>query len=178
MTARLESRLKTMRASRPVQAPAGVPKFAIATLAAAALATAACGQSGTSRAPVLSGVPLTGGTRVVAHVRRCDRGANPYCSVQLVVVGGHFRSSSELLAGEHSHLAQLGWTSGIGDTGLEMSADSPGHKLRLTYAMASNDLQGLDLGWIQRSPKITRALSNEMFDRAPTLSLMLETGSS
>jgi hypothetical protein len=145
---------------------------------ATALTIAACGQSATSRTPVLSSVPLAGGTRVVVHVRRCDRGANPYCSVQLVVVGGRSRSATELLASEHSRLAALGWTSGTGDTGLEMSADSPGHKLRLTYATASNDLQGLDLGWIQRSPKITLALSNDMFDRAPALSLMLETGSS
>jgi hypothetical protein len=147
-------------------------------LAAAALATAACGQSGASRAPALSGVPLTGGTRVVANVRSCDRGANPYCAVQLVVVGGRYGSSMALLAREQGRLRQLGWTSGAGDTGVEQSADSPGHKLRLTYATASNDLMAIDLGWIQRRRPIALALSAELFDRAPAISLMLETGSS
>jgi hypothetical protein len=157
-----------MSARRPVQ---------VLTLAAAALATAACGQAATSRAPVLSGVPLIGGTRVVANVRSCDRGANPYCAVQLVVVGGRYGSSMALLTSEQGRLRQLGWTSGAGDTGVEQSADSPGHKLRLTYATASNDLMAIDLGWIQRRRPIARALSNELFDRAPAISLMLETGS-
>jgi hypothetical protein len=151
---------------------------ALLTLAAAALATAACGQSATRRAPELSGVPLTGGTRVVAHVRSCDRGANPYCAVQLVVVGGRYASSIALLTDEKRRLRQLGWTSGAGDSGVERSADSPGHALRLTYATASNDLLGIDLGWIQRRRSIALALSAEMFDRAPAISLMLETGSS
>ena len=147
-------------------------------LAVAALSTAACGQSASSRTPVLSAVPLAGGMRIVAHVRRCDRGTNPYCAVQLVVVGGRYRDSAAVLDTEKRHLTRLGWSSGTGDTGQELSADSPGHKLRLIYATADNDLEGIDLGWIERSPVIAHALSNEMFDRASAISLMLETGSS
>lgn len=145
---------------------------------ALALAAAGCGQSATSRRPNLVGVPLTGGTRVVAHVRRCDSGANSYCAVQLVIVGTRYRSSTGLLASERHHLHSLGWTSANADTGAEHAADSPGHKLRLTYATAALDLQAYDLGWIERSHMIAKAMSRTMFARVPALSLMLETGSS
>jgi hypothetical protein len=158
-----------MRATRTAQA--------LATCATA-LAVAACGQSSASRHPTLAGLPLTSGTRVVASVNSCDRGANPYCALQLVVVGSRYPSSTALLNSEAKHLRSLGWTKTGGDTGAEMADDSPGHKLRLTYATASDDLRGLDLGWIQRSRPIARALSGVIFDRAPALSLMLETGSS
>jgi hypothetical protein len=146
--------------------------------AVAALALAGCGQSASSRSPTLTGVPLAKGVRVVAHVRRCDRGTNPYCAVQVVVVGGRYRSSEALMSGETRHLRSLGWAQTSGDSGVEQAAESPGHKLRLTYATAALDLQGVDLGWIRRSPEITQALSRIMFSRAPALSLMLETGSS
>jgi len=145
---------------------------------ALALLAAGCGQGASARSPDLAGVPLTGGTHVVAHIRRCDRGANPYCAVQLVVVGSRYRSSSGLLASERRHLRSLGWTSADADTGVERAADSPGHKFRLTYATAALDLQAWTLGWIERSRPIARELSRTMFSRAPALSLMLETGSS
>jgi hypothetical protein len=150
----------------------------LALLPLVAAGLAACGQSSPSSTPVLSAVPVAPGTRVVADTRRCDRGANPYCAVQLVLVGDHDRSSVHLLNREASHLKSLGWTVSNGDTGLESASDSPGHKLRLTYATAADDLEGLDLGWIRRSPKITMTLSRVMFDRRSALSLMLETGSS
>jgi len=141
-------------------------------------ALAGCGQSAQSRSPDLAGLPLTNGARIVADTRRCDRGADPYCALQVVAVGGRYLSSTALLTGESHHLDSLGWSRGNGDTGLEQAAESPGRKLRLIYATAAADLQGIDLGWIQRSPLITRALSRVMFDRAPAMSLMLETGSS
>jgi hypothetical protein len=127
---------------------------------------------------VLSGVPLADGTRVVAQTRRCDRGANPFCAVQLVVVGARDHSSVRLLNREAEHLKSLGWTVSNGDTGVESASESPGHKLRLTYATAADDLEGVDLGWIRRSPEITMALSRVMFNRNAALSLMLEAGSS
>jgi hypothetical protein len=152
--------------------------WSASALLAMALAVAGCGQSAQSRSPDLASVPLAGGARVVAHIRRCDRGADPYCAVQAVVVGGRYRSSTALLSRERRHLHSLGWTQAIGDSGLELAADSPGHKLRLIYATAAADLQGVDLGWIQRSRLITLALSRLMFDRASAISVMLETGSS
>jgi hypothetical protein len=150
----------------------------LALLGAAALALAGCGQSSSASPPQLSSIPLARGAKVVAQNRRCDRGANSYCAVQLVIVGGRYRTSTRLLTEEQNHLASQGWTQTDGDAGDEAAADSPGHKLRLTYATASDDLKGVDLGWIKRSPRITMALSRVMFDRAPALSLMLENGSS
>jgi hypothetical protein len=145
---------------------------------AAALGLAACGGASAGGTPELDGVPLTTGTHVVAHSRRCDKGVNPYCAVQLVVVADRLHSSEKLLDEEAKHLASLGWTQTNGDTGDESGADSPGHKLRLTYATAASDLMGIDLGWIKRAPLISRTLSRSMFDRAASISLMLQTGSS
>jgi hypothetical protein len=144
---------------------------------ALALAAAGCGQS-TARGPTLAGVPLPPGTKVVEHVRRCDRGANPYCAIQLVVVGRRYKSSLALLDSERRHLRAIGWSSSSADIGTERAADSPGHKLRLVYATAALDLQAVDLGWVRRSPEISTALSRTMFARQSAMSLMLETGSS
>jgi hypothetical protein len=149
-----------------------------AALAAAAVGLAACGQSSSGRSPQLAGVPLAGGLHVVAHSRRCDRGANPYCAVQLVVVGSGAGGPLALLTREQNRLNALNWTSSQGDVGKEQAADSPGHKLRLTYAAAADDLEAVDMGWIRRAPLIGRALSRTMFERAPALSLMLQTGPS
>jgi len=149
---------------------------ALAAAAAAAL-VAGCGASKTSRGPELTGVPLGPGMRVVADVRRCDKGTNPYCAVQLVVVGRSYDSSGTLVEAEKQHLNSLGWSVAQGDFGNERAADSSGQKLRLTYAPGNIDLEGIDLGWIQRAPVISRALSSQMFARAPAMSLMLQTGS-
>jgi hypothetical protein len=143
-----------------------------------AVVLAGCGGSGASRGPSLAGVPLASGTRVVAHVRRCDPGASPYCAIQLVAVGPRYGSSQALLVSERKYLQSIGWSTSNADIGIEHGASSPGQKLRLTYATAALDLQAVDLGWIRRSPAIGRALSRTMFARQPALSLMLETGSS
>ncbi len=152
-----------------------VPVLAGALVVAGCVA--GCGGGSSANSPGLAGVPLTPGTQVVSHVRRCDRGANPYCAVQLVAVNAHAGSSTALLAGERQHLKALGWTLTEADTGDETAADSPGHKLRLIYSTAALDLKDADLGWIQRAPVISRALSKVMFDRQPAISLMLQTGS-
>jgi len=137
-----------------------------------------CGQSAPARSPSVADVPVAPGAQIVSQTRRCDRGARPYCAVQAVVAGGGYDSSGALLKGERAHLDALGWSHSNGDTNLESAADSPGHTLRLQYGTASADLRAIDLGWIQRSPRIAIALSRVMFDRAPAISLMLETGSS
>lgn len=145
---------------------------------AAVLSITGCGRSSkASRQPTVAGVPLTPGAKIVDQVSSCDRGANPYCSLQLVVVDSRFRNSTQLLDSETKHLYSLGWTETGGDTGQEKAVDSPGNKLRLTYAIASDDLKALDLGWIHRRRPIAKALSGVMFGRAPALSIMLESGS-
>jgi hypothetical protein len=150
----------------------------VLTLLAVVVGLAGCGKAGARRSPSLSRVPLAGGTRIVAHARSCDHGANAYCAVQAVIVGAGYRSSAALLAGEEQHLRTLGWTDTVGDTPKERSADSPGHRLRLSVALAADDLQSWDLGSLKRRPAIARALAETMFRRVPALSLMLLTGSS
>jgi hypothetical protein len=142
------------------------------------LVLAGCGAGANPRAVGLTNVPLPSGAQIATHVRSCDRGANPYCAEQLVVVGPHYQSSSALLAGEKQVLAQHGWSTTAGSDGLQKGADSPGHELRLTYATAYQDLLGIDSSWIQRRPPIAHALSTTMFDRASAISLMLVRGSS
>jgi hypothetical protein len=143
-----------------------------------ALVVAGCGQSTANRKLAADGVPLVGGARVVARAHSCDRGAHAYCALQLVIVGSGFRSSKDLLTSEQSRLRELGWTSTVGDTPKERSADSPGHRLRLSLGLAFDDLLSWDQGQIKRRSGIARALARTMFQRAPALSLMLQTGSS
>ncbi len=166
--------LSTMRASR---LPGSSSLAAVVMTVAVAFAVAGCGQASVIHTPDLAGVPLTAGAQVLASVRRCDAGANAYCSVQLVIADPQFRNSADLLRSERDHLKSLGWTTANADNGDEHAADSPHHGLHLLYATAALDLKGLDLGWIQRAPVITRTLAHTMFDRAAALSLMLETGS-
>ena len=148
-----------------------------AIVLAGALAVSACGQGSASSSPAVKGVPLAGGTRVVFRVRRCDRGAHPFCALQLVVVGPRYGSSADLLSGETARLREAGWGAAEGDTAKERAAESPGHRLRLTYATARDDLQSIDAGAITRAPSVARSLSRQVFDRTPALSLMLQAGS-
>jgi hypothetical protein len=75
-------------------------------------------------------------------------------------------------------LLKSGWTGADADSGEQRAADSPGHKLRVTYATAYGDLKGIDLGWIKRSRKLTLALSRAIFDHAAAMSMLLEVGAS
>jgi len=147
-------------------------------LAAALVATAAgCGGSA-QRTPSLKQLPMVDGARVATQATRCDKGANTFCAVELVVVDGRFRSSDALMKAEHDRLKALGWSPVNGDIGEESAAESPGHRLRVTYATADGDLKGIDLGWIKRSRKVTLALSQSLFGRQPALSMLLEEGPS
>jgi hypothetical protein len=154
--------------------------LALAVVAAivAAAALAGCGAGGGGRAPTLSSLPLVSGARILTEVRRCDPGANAFCALELVVVGTRYKTSTEMVLSEHHKLHQLGWTGTGPDTGAEHADESPGHKLRLTYSTAYGDLQGIDLGTIQRPWPITFSLSRTLFDQAPAMSMLLELGNS
>lgn len=128
--------------------------------------------------PQASQLPLVSGSKIVAQVKQCDKGANAYCALELVVVGSSYKNSQDFLGIERERLVTLGWTREGADTGNEHAVDSPGHKLRLTYATALGDLTGIDLGWIKRPRPITLALSRTLFQRAPALSMMLEFSTS
>lgn len=144
------------------------------------LTLAGCGSSNAARRPATSGVPLVAGARVVSQTRRCDRGVRPYCAMQLVLAGrpGRFSGSEALLDAESARLRDAGWSQDNGDTNHEHAAESPHHRLRVTYAIALEDLLSIDQGTITRAPSVARALSAQMFARAPALSLELQAGSS
>jgi len=147
-----------------------VPLALLATLAG-------CGQSSAAHSPSLRQLPLVAGS-IVTRVRECDPGANGFCALELVIVNRRYGSSDALLSSEHSRLRALGWLGVSGDTGDERAAESPGHKLRVTYATADGELRGVDLLIIKRPRIITLALSRVMFDRLPAISIVLEAGSS
>jgi hypothetical protein len=151
---------------------------AVLAIVAVAAALAGCGGSHSSHGPKLTQLPLVDGANVVARVRQCDRGANAFCAIEMVVTDRRYRTSDDLVNQEHDQLRTHGWTGGSGDTSDQKAADSPGHRLRVTYATASGDLRGVDLGSIQRSRRITLALSKTLFDQAPAMSIMLEVGAS
>jgi hypothetical protein len=135
-----------------------------------------CGASAAARSPELGKLPLVAGAQIVAQVRSCDRGANGYCALELVVVDPRYRTSDDVLAAEHDALRRQGWTGADGDTGDEHAADSPGHKLRVTYATPYGDLIGSALGFVKRNQGIQVALSRAYFAHSPAMSVMLEVG--
>jgi len=93
------------------------------------------------------------------------------------VVDSRYHSSDDLLKAQHDRLKAAGWSSVNGDIGDESAAQSPGRRLRVTYATADGDLKGIDLGWIKRSRPVTLALSRSLFGRTAALSMLLEEGS-
>jgi len=114
----------------------------------------------------------------VTQVRRCDAGSNAFCAIDFVVRNGKYVSSDILARDESRVLRKQGWSLSDAETSAQSAANSPGHKLRLTYATAAGDLQEIDLGLIIRPWPITYALSNQMFDRAAAMSMRLEIGAS
>ena len=155
-------------------------RVAATVVLAGSLALAGCGQGSRAGAPTVGAVPLPAGARIVARVRRCDGGVHPYCAQELVLSApaGRYPSSTALQTAETQRLTRAGWARAEGDTTHELSAASPGSKLRLTYATGQEDLEAIDLGRIDRSPAVARALARRMFARTPALSLILETGTS
>jgi hypothetical protein len=82
------------------------------------------------------------------------------------------------MSAERAQLKRHGWTGASGETGDERAADSPGGKLRVTYATAYGELHGIDELWVKRSRTTTLALSHAMFARASAMSILLELGPS
>ncbi|HTP21191.1 MAG TPA: hypothetical protein VMJ65_16430 [Solirubrobacteraceae bacterium] len=153
-------------------------RLGVAGALALALALAGCGSSQAERTPTVSAIPLLPGAQIATQTRVCDSGSRAFCSIVLVVLDHHYRSSDNLAHDESRRLRKAGWSLADGDTSTETAANSPGHKLRLTYSTAADDLREIDLGVIARPRPVTLSLSNSMFDRAAAMSMMLETGAS
>jgi hypothetical protein len=149
---------------------------ALIALAGCVLVLAGCGKGGASRPLSVSQLPLVSGARITTQSRECDTGKNAFCTVEAVIVNPHATSSGAFMDSEQHMLHNLGWTTSAGDDGDEVAADSPGHKLRVTYATAIDDLIGLDEKWIKRPWPIWAALTHSMFNGTPAMSVMLEVG--
>jgi hypothetical protein len=142
------------------------------------LALTGCGSVKGAPPPTADQLPLAPGAKIVEQATQCDKGANAFCALELVVVDPQFKTSEDLVNAEHDVVHKAGWAGFGADTGNERAAESPGHKLRVTYATANGDLTGIDLGWIHRSRKIAVALSRTLFDHASAMSVELDPGSS
>jgi hypothetical protein len=135
-----------------------------------------CGSSG-SRTPALSQLPLVPGARVVEQQTDCNPGAHAYCALELVIVDPRYVTSADLVDSQHDLLLSKGWSGATGDTGGEHAADSPGHKLRVTYATPDTDLRAWAFTFIKRTKATALALSHAMFARQSAMSVLLEVGS-
>ena len=127
----------------------------------------------------MAAVPLVPGTRIVLSVRRCDAGAHPFCARELVLAAARARyeDSGVLKVAERRVLDHAGWRRSEGDTYDESAAESPGNRLRVTYATAEQDLLSIDERRIARMPAFTRQLADVLFAREPALSLLVQAGS-
>jgi hypothetical protein len=142
------------------------------------VALAGCGGTSEPRSPAVSELPLVRGAKVVAQLRQCDRGANAFCAIEMVVIDRRMGSSGALVFAERNRLRDHGWALEQGEDGLQHAAESPSHRVRVVYATAEGDLEGIDLGWIHRPRAIALALAATMFARLPAMSVMLEAGPS
>jgi hypothetical protein len=155
-----------------VRVTAGLP-----ALLAVAVTVAGCGGDAPRR-PSLSSVPIVAGGQVVARAQACDAGANAYCALDVVLVNRRFKTAQDLVVGERRWLKRNGWIRVSAQTGDELAANSPGDRLRVTYATPALDLKDIDLGWIKRPRPIALALSDAILDGSPAMSLMLVAGPS
>lgn len=146
----------------------------MALLAVAAI-VGGCGDNA-PRHPRLSSVPLVAGGHVVVRAEACDAGANAYCALDAVLVDRRFKSAHDLVMNERRWLKRSGWVLVSAQTGDEFAADSPGNRLRLTFATSALDLKDIDLGWIKRPRAISLALSDAIYDGSAAMSMMLVAG--
>jgi hypothetical protein len=153
-------------------------RVSAAALVGPLAALAGCGHSTNHTKLSLQQLPLVPGAKVATVIKQCDRGANAFCALELVIVNQKYRSSDELEKAEHRWVRAAGWRGVGGDTIYENAAESPGHKLRVTYATAADDLRAVDLGYIHRPSTLAVAMSRTMFSHVPAMSVLLESGDS
>jgi hypothetical protein len=134
-----------------------------------------CGNG--DRDPKLTSLPLAPGARVVSKVHVCDQGKKAYCALELVVVDPRYASPRDLVLAERNVLKAHGWTGASAQTGDELADESPGHKVRITYATAYGDLHDIEFGWVARTRQTQEALSKQMFAGAIAMSAQLQVGS-
>jgi hypothetical protein len=155
-----------------------------ALFAAACLAVGGCAWDAGDQVPALKALPLLSGTHLSLDHRVCDMGAHAYCALELVLAGSRYASSKELMHDEHHLLNSLGWHDVNAPSGWELEADSPGDKLRVTYATPYGDQLSIAFGWIKRSSMLRQALSQALVGHivkgrrvsTPAISMLLQLG--
>ena len=146
--------------------------------AALALALGGCASGSPPGRPAAHAVPLVARTAIVAQARVCDRGSHSYCAREFVLASPHHLLDAGVLkVAERTLLHNSGWRRTEGQTYDEFAADSPGDRLRITYATAEQDLLAIDERRIDRPPRIVRALAETLFAREPAISVIVQAGS-
>lgn len=146
----------------------------LAAAFAGALAVSACGAG--DRTPSLKQLPLVPGARVLLTRHVCDKGANAYCALELVLTDSRFSSSQDMQRAERLLLKRHGWAQVNAPVGQELAADSPRGRLRVTYAAANLELQAADLGWVRRPRSIVLTLSRALFSHTTAMAVVLQVG--
>jgi hypothetical protein len=144
-------------------------------LAAAAALLAGCGAS-RLHVPNAAKLPLVPGARVVERLRSCNRGANAYCAVDMVVEDPRYPNPPALARAERHLLRRSGWTVEYADVPAEYALLSPGARLHVTLAPVDHELRAIDLGQVQRPQAFALALSRALFAHRIALAVVLELG--
>lgn len=155
----------------------GVGCLGVGCLIVLTLVISGCGSSG-PRTPNLDELPVVDGAHISFKLRVCDRGAHAFCAWELLLVAPRMQDPEELMRAEHRYLLAHHWSGGQGDIKPEHAADSPGHRLRVTYATPIYELGGSDQDFIHRSRPLQLELSKAIFARTPALAVLLEIGTS
>src|SRR5579875_3062720 len=137
-------------------------------VSAAAVLLAGCGGS----------LPHVPGSRVVERLRSCNRGANAYCAIDMVVENARYPSPPALTQAERVLLRRAGWTVEYADVPAEYALLSPGARLHVTLAPVDHELRAIDLGQVQRPRAFTLALSRALFAHRIAFAVVLELGPS
>ena len=151
------------------------PRVGALALAGALVLLTGCG-AGSQRTPDLSALPLVPGASFRVKQRVCDSGSNSYCAWELVVAGAGYRDSNALFEAEHRLLLSRHWSGADGDIRSQHAADSPGHRLRVTYANPVDELTGTGIFGVRRTQAIQLALTNAVFGHTSEISMLLEVG--
>jgi len=146
-------------------------------VSAAAVLLAGCGGS-RLHVPEATKLPLVPGSRVVERLRSCNRGANAYCAIDMVVENARYPSPPALTQAERVLLRRAGWTVEYADVPAEYALLSPGARLHVTLAPVDHELRAIDLGQVQRPRAFTLALSRALFAHRIAFAVVLELGPS
>lgn len=163
-------------ATRPIRRRRFFSATLFACVALLSVVLSGCGTGTGTRAPSVKRLPLVHGLHVISQQRVCDKGSNAYCAIEMVLSAPGYPNSHALQKAERLLLKKRGWARVNAPVGQELAADSPGGRLRVTYAAANLELEAIDLGWIQRSRPITLALSRQIFSHGSALAVLLQVG--